>query len=91
MRAAELFLALPLLYLFFAVRALLPPHVSPGQAFLLLILVIGLVDWARSARLIRGIALSARRRHYVLAARGFGASGAYLIRRHVAPRPLAPS
>lgn len=86
MRAAELFLALPWLYLLFAVRALLPLHVSPGQAFLLLILVIGLVDWARPARLIRGIALSARERPYVLAARGFGASDAYLIRRHVAPQ-----
>lgn len=86
MRGAELFLALPWLYLLFAVRAVLPLQVSPGQAFLLLVLVIGLVDWARPARLVRGVVLSARERNYVLAARGFGASDFYLVRRHIAPR-----
>ena len=86
MRSAELFLALPWLYLLFAVRAVLPLSVSPGQAFLLLVLVIGLVDWARPARLFRGVVLSARERSYVLAARGFGASDLYLIRRHIAPQ-----
>ena len=88
MRGAELFLALPWLYLLFAVRAVLPLSVSPGQAFLLLVLVIGLVDWARPARLFRGVVLSARERNYVLAARGFGASDFYLIRRHIAPQTL---
>jgi peptide/nickel transport system permease protein len=86
MRSAELFLALPWLYLLFAVRAALPLHVPPAQAFLLLVLVIGLVDWARPARLVRGVVLSARERGYVLAARGFGASDFYLIRRHIAPQ-----
>jgi len=86
MRAAEVFLALPWLYLLFAVRAVLPLHVSAGQAFLMLVLVIGLVDWARPARLVRGVVLSARERNYVLAARGFGASDLYLIRRHIAPQ-----
>jgi len=88
MRGAELFLALPWLYLLFAVRAVLPLSVSPGQAFLLLVLVIGLVDWARPARLFRGVVLSARERNYVLAARGFGASDLYLIRRHIAPQTI---
>lgn len=86
MRSAELFLALPWLYLLFAMRAVLPLHVSAGQAFLLLVLVIGLVDWARPARLVRGVVLSARERNYVLAARGFGASDLFLIRRHIAPQ-----
>jgi peptide/nickel transport system permease protein len=86
MRSAELFLALPWLYLLFAVRAVLPLHVPPSEAFLMVVLVIGLVDWARPARLVRGVVLSARERSYVLAARGFGASDWYLIRRHVAPQ-----
>ena len=86
MRGAELFLALPWLYLLFAVRAVLPLHITPGQAFLLLVVVIGLVDWARPARLVRGVVLSARERDYVRAARGFGASDLYLLRRHVVPQ-----
>jgi len=32
-----------------------------------------------------GVVLSARERGFVLAARGFGASDAYLIRRHILP------
>lgn len=85
MRVADFFLALPWLYLLFAVRAFLPLDVPPAQAFLLLTAIIGVVGWARPARLVRGVALSARERPYVLAARGFGASGFYLLRRHVLP------
>jgi peptide/nickel transport system permease protein len=88
MRAADVFLALPWLYLLFAVRAVLPLHVSAAQAFLMLVLVIGLVDWARPARLVRGIVLSARERNYVLSARGFGAGDLYLVRRHIAPQTV---
>ena len=73
MRFSELFLALPWLYLLLAVRAFLPLRVSPSEALLLAITIVGLVGWARPARLVRGVVLSARGRNYVLAARGFGA------------------
>jgi peptide/nickel transport system permease protein len=89
MRGGELFLALPWLYLLFAVRAALPLHISQWQVFLLLISVMGLIGWARPARLIRGVVLSAKERNFVLAARGFGASDAYLLRRHVLPQTSA--
>lgn len=85
MGCSELFLALPWLYLLFAVRAFLPLHLGPGQAFLLLIAIIGMIGWARPARLVRGLVLSGKTRNYVLAARGFGASDAYLLRRHILP------
>lgn len=86
MRGGELFLALPWLYLLFAVRAALPLQIAQWQVFLLLVTVIGLIGWARPARLIRGVALSAKERHFVVAARAFGASDAYLLRRHVLPQ-----
>ena len=85
MRAADVFLALPWLYLLFAVRAFLPLEMPPARAFLMIVAVIGLVGWARPARLVRGVVLSARERGYVLAARGFGASDAWLLRRHILP------
>ncbi len=88
MRATELFLALPWLYLLFAVRMALPLNIPPAQAFLLVLVVIGLVGWARPARLIRGLVLSARARDYVDAARCLGASDLYLLRRHVFPQIL---
>jgi peptide/nickel transport system permease protein len=86
MRSAEVFLALPWLYLLFAVRAFLPLTVAPNQIFVLLIAVIGIIGWARPARLIRGAVLSAREREYVLAARGLGASDLYILRRHIVPQ-----
>ncbi len=86
MRGAELFLALPWLYLLFAVRAFLPLHIHPVQAFFLIVSVVGLIGWARPARLVRGVVLSAKERNYVLAARGFGAADLYLLRRHVLPQ-----
>jgi peptide/nickel transport system permease protein len=85
MRVAELFLALPWLYLLFALRAFLPLAVNPLQAFFLIIAVIGAVGWARPARLVRGVVLSAKERDFVRAARGFGATDGYLWRRHILP------
>jgi peptide/nickel transport system permease protein len=86
MRGAELFLALPWLYLLLAVRSALPLHIAEWQVFLLLICVVGLIGWSRPGRLIRGAVLSAKERNFVLAARGFGASDLFLLRRHVLPQ-----
>jgi peptide/nickel transport system permease protein len=88
MRGSELFLALPWLYLLLAVRAFLPLHIGPVQAFLLLVAIIGGVGWVRPARLVRGVALSARERPFVLSARGFGAGPLHLLRRHIVPFTL---
>lgn len=85
MRFAEIFITIPWFYLLIAVRAFLPLQISPVTAFLLVVAVIGLVGWGRPARLVRGVILSARERNFVLAARGFGASNAYLLRRHLMP------
>jgi peptide/nickel transport system permease protein len=85
MRVAELFMALPWLYLLLGLRAFLPLSVSPLRAFFLIIVVIGAVGWARPARLVRGVVLSAKERDYVRAARGFGAKNGYLLRRHILP------
>jgi peptide/nickel transport system permease protein len=89
MRVTELFLACPWLYLLFAVRAALPLRLSEWQVFTLLVGVLGLVGWARPARLIRGVALSAKERNFVLASRGFGSSDFHLVFRHVLPQTYA--
>jgi len=86
MRVAELFLASPWLYLLFAVRAALPLHVPEWQIFILLVGVLGFLGWARPARLVRGVVLSAKERNFVVAARGFGASDTHILRRHVLPQ-----
>ncbi len=89
MGTTELFLSLPWLYFLLGVRAFLPLHVSPARTFLLLTCVIGLIGWARPARIIRGVVLSTRTRNYVVAARGFGGSDFYLLRRHILPETFS--
>ena len=86
MRLVELFLVLPWLYLLLAVRMMLPLHMEPEWTFLLLVAVIALVGWARPARLVRGVILSAKLREYVSAARSAGASDLRLLRRHLLPQ-----
>lgn len=86
MRTADVFLALPWLYLLFAVRAVLPLQLRTTEAFLLLVGVIGMVGWARPARLIRGLVLSAKERNFVLASRAFGASDVHILRWHILPQ-----
>jgi peptide/nickel transport system permease protein len=88
MRVAEVFMVLPWLYLLLGVKAFLPLNVEPTRSFLLVVAVIGIVGWARPARLIRGVVLTAKERNYVLAARGFGASDMYLLRRHILPQTI---
>jgi peptide/nickel transport system permease protein len=89
MRLAELCLALPWLYLLFGVRAFLPLLVSPLRAFLIVVVTIGVLGWARPARLVRGVTLSAKERNFVRAAGGFGASDFYILRRHILPQTRA--
>jgi peptide/nickel transport system permease protein len=86
MRTTDLFLALPWLYLLLAIRAFLPLSISPTSAFFLIVVVIGLVGWARPARLVRGVVLSARERKYAAAAKGFGATPWYILKRHILPQ-----
>lgn len=85
MGVTELFLSLPWLYFLLGVRAFLPLHLSTVKTFFLLTGVIGLIGWARPARMVRGLVLSSRNRNYVLTARGFGASDFYLLWRHILP------
>ncbi len=85
MRTAELFLALPWLYLLFAVRAILPLRINTTDTLLLLIAVVGLVGWARPGRLVRGMVLSAKERNFALAAKAMGASNFHVLRWHILP------
>lgn len=89
MGSSELLLTLPWLYLLLAVRAFLPLHLDATQAFLLVVILVAMLGWARPARLVRGIVLGAKTHNYVAAARGFGASHVYIVRRHILPAAFA--
>ncbi len=84
MRAADIMLCFPTLFLILAVIAFL------GPSLLNIMVVIGLTNWMGIARLVRAEILSLRTREFVLAARVAGASPAWIIRRHLLPNALAP-
>jgi peptide/nickel transport system permease protein len=89
MRLVELFMALPWLYLLFAVRAILPLRIETTDTFLLLIAVVGIIGWARPARMVRSMVLSAKQRNFVLASRAMGASNFHILRKHILPQVYA--
>jgi peptide/nickel transport system permease protein len=86
MQISDVFLSLPWLYLLFAVRALLPLDLKPAPAFAILVLLLGVIGWARPGRLVRGVVLSAKEREFIMAARAYGASDGYILRKHVLPQ-----
>ena len=77
MRAADVFLAVPALFLILVIVALF------GASLMNTALVIALVTWAPVARVVRGECLSLRARDFVHAAHALGAGHARILSRHV--------
>jgi peptide/nickel transport system permease protein len=72
-------LNIPLLFVLIVLSIFLTPNVWQ------LAVIFGFFFWPQTARQVRGMALSVRRRDYVEAARVIGASHRRVILRHVAP------
>ncbi len=53
-----------------------------------IIIVIGILGWTSSARLVRAQTLAVKERKFVLRARAIGASNAHIIRQHILPLVL---
>lgn len=84
MRAVDIMLTLPTIFLVLAVIAILEPSIWN------IMVVIGLTSWMEPARLIRAEFLSLKEREFVVAAHAIGASDARIIFRHVLPNGLSP-
>lgn len=61
-----------------------------GPGLVNIFLAIGLIGWVTVARLVRGQFLTLREQEYVKASRVAGASGGYIILRHLLPNSLTP-
>jgi peptide/nickel transport system permease protein len=81
----DLFLSLPWLFLLITVRALLPLNVSPLFSVLITFLILGLLGWAASARVLCTSAQSLRGSDFVVQARASGLHGSRLFFVHVLP------
>ncbi|HET8911288.1 MAG TPA: ABC transporter permease [Ktedonobacteraceae bacterium] len=85
MRVTDIALAVPAYLLLF----LLSIAYSDGSP-LSIILLISVLSWTYTARLVRGEFLALREREYVLAARTIGARGLRLMFRHILPNAAGP-
>lgn len=79
MRAVDAVMSLPSVVVMILVAAYLRPNLG------LMIILISLFSWPGGARIVRSQTLSLRERLHVVAARTFGASRRYLLRRHILP------
>lgn len=82
MRFTDIMLVIPDFPLIVLLVALTKP------SLLNIILVIGLLGWTSSARLVRSQTLSVKQRKFVLRARAIGAGNYHIIRRHIFPLVL---
>jgi peptide/nickel transport system permease protein len=82
MRVVDSFLAIPPLLLLLLLASVVTPTVPT------LILVIALISWLATARLVRGDSLSVRTRDYVQAAKAGGARSVRIVSRHVIPNVI---
>jgi len=86
MRATDVLLVipdLPLMLILVATLRQMDLHVSP---LAVLTLVIGLLYWTSTARLIRSQVLTIKERQFVARARAIGAGHWHIIRKHILPQ-----
>ena len=95
MRLTDLFLSLPILPLLLVIiflfrdtlRAALGPEVG---IFLMIVAVIGILNWMAVARLVRAQFLSLKQKEFVEAARSVGDPDMRIIFKHILPNVLSP-
>ena len=84
MRATDIAYAIPTLPLLIVFSSY--SHAAIGST----VLIIGLLSWMTTARIVRGEVLSIREQEYIEAARALGASNLRILGRHVLPNALGP-
>ena len=77
MRFTDLILVIPFLPLIIVVAAYL------GAGFFNLIIVMGLVIWPATARVIRSQVIKVKQKEYIIALQALGASTSYILKKHM--------
>lgn len=84
MRLTDMVLSFPFLALAIVMAAILGPSIYNTM------LIIGLLSWTSTCRIIRGQFLSIKQTEYMEAAHALGLSELRIIRRHMLPNAMAP-
>jgi peptide/nickel transport system permease protein len=95
MRLTDMFLALPLLPLLLVIillfRETLREAFGPEMGiFLLIVFVIGILNWMPTARVVRAEVLAVKEKEFVTSAVCVGAGEGRILLRHIFPNVLSP-
>ena len=84
MRAVDVFMSVPLLFLALVVIFVL------GPSFKNIVIVFAVGRWMLYCRVTRGVVMAMREQNFIEAARAVGCSDARILRRHMLPNLLTP-
>jgi peptide/nickel transport system permease protein len=95
MRITDMFLALPqlplLLVMILLFRDTLRTAFGPEMGiFMLIVFIIGILNWMATARVVRAEVLSIKEQEFILAARSIGTRQYRIILRHIFPNVFSP-
>lgn len=82
MRFTDIFLVIPQLPFMLLIAALSGPSLQN------IIIVIGVLSWPSTARIVRSQVISLKERTFIERARAIGAGNAHIIRRHIMPNVI---
>jgi len=84
-RFTEVIMSFPQLPLWLALRATFPDSWNSVVTYLVMVMILAFVNWAKVARVIRGQFLSLREKEFTMAAKALGCTDRRVIFRHILP------
>lgn len=92
MRLTDLFLSFPSLFVLILLGAMIrdTPLAEYQGGLATIVIVIAVLSWMVTARLVRATFLSLREMEYVEASRALGLSGWHIVLRHILPNAIGP-
>ncbi len=88
MRAAEVFLVMPILLIVLLFSRVFQLAIGAGMGLTLVVLIMGFFLWPGPSRVIRGEVLRVRELEFIQAERCLGASSSRIIFRHILPNVM---
>ena len=84
MRIADIFMALPTLFIILIIQSLIPPNITN------IMIIIGLFGWMGVARLVRAEVLRLKEHPFVIALKAKGLKNRWILFKHILPHTRNP-
>lgn len=88
-RVAEVVGGMPFLPFALILSAVIPKEVSTTQRMYIIMVVLGVLSWVGTFRLVRAQIFSQREQEYVTAAKALGVSEGSILRKHIIPNVMS--